>query len=86
MLVMPSEAYLDNVSATDIEVDSRGLSLRGDSIGESIVIVQHPKTVGGKYVEKSFFFKTDARPHLFIVVYKLTQVWGRYSSGGNGID
>ena len=48
---------------------------RGVSIGESIVIIQHPKIVGGENVEKLAFF-TDARPPLFIVVSKVSQVLG----------
>ena len=56
ILVRQTEAYSENFSATDIEVDSRGSPLRGYSIGDSIVIAQHSKIVGGKNVEKSTFF------------------------------
>ena len=66
---------LENDSATESEVDSRGSQSRGNSIGESIFIAQHPKIVGGKNVEKRYFF-TDACPPLFIVVSKVTQVLG----------
>ena len=48
---------------------------RGVSIGESTVIIQHPKMVGGENVEKLAFF-TDARPPLFNVVSKVTHVLG----------
>ena len=75
MLVRPPEASSDNGSATEREVDSWWSPSRGDSIGESIFIVQNLKIAGDKNVEKSTFF-ADARPPLFIVVFKVTQVLG----------
>ena len=75
MSVRLPDTLSDKGSSTESEVDSRVSPSRVGSIGESIVIIQHPKMVSGKNVEKLTFL-TDARPPLFIVVSKVTQVLG----------
>ena len=75
MSVRLPEAFLNKGSSTESEVDSRVSPSQVGNIGDSIVIIQHPKIVSFKNVEKLTFF-TDARLPLFIVVSKVTQVLG----------
>ena len=75
ILVRPSEASSENGSSNDIEMYSQGSPLRGEIIGKSIVVVEHPKTVSGKNIENlTSLLSRD--PLLFIVVSKVTQVVG----------
>ena len=59
-------------------MDSQGPPLRGYIVGESIVIAQYPKFVGGDNVKNQNYF-TNARPPLFIVASKIIQVLGDIS-------